>query len=262
MASQQLIAFPGTVVGGVSINDTNSFLGAGALLTHNLCCMTCCDPCCDDGCGQSCFRGQNCCRIDALAGFQYYNLTNNLNITENLTSTSTTSGVPVGTMIKVNDSFRTQNNFYGGALGLVLNRYRGRWVHQLQGLVSLGTNAERISINGNTTVSFPGSPTSVSPGGLYALSEQHRKLHAQQFHRDPADIGPAGLPLDRADHRLRGLYVHLLGPGGDGRQPDQSNDQHQLDSASPGGGPNQPAFTLHEARFWAQGITLGGQFNF
>ncbi len=261
---QELIAYPGTVVGSVCISDRTSFLGAGGLLRHNLCCMTCCDvPSCDDGCGQSCFRGQNCCRIDFLTGFQYYNLTDNLNINENLVSTSTTNGVPVGTTINVRDSYRTQNNFYGAALGLVYNKYRGRWVHELQGIVSLGTNAERISINGSTTTSFPGQTTNVSQGGLYALPYNIGCYTHNNFTAIPQISARLGYRLTERLTAYVGYTVIYWGQVATaGNQINTTiNSSYLPNSGVTPNGP-VPAFSLHETGFWAQGITIGGQYNF
>ncbi len=262
LPSQQLIAFPGTVVGSVHINDTNSFQGAGAQLRHNLCCMQCCDQPCNDGCGQSCFRGQNCCRLDLLAGFQYYNFNNNLNITEHLTSTSSTNGVPIGTAIAVRDSFATQNNFYGGSMGLVYNKYRGRWVHELTGIISLGTNAQRISINGNTTTSFPGQPTNVAQGGLYALQSNIGNYTHNNFAAIPQLSARLGYRLtERLTAYVGYTFIYWGQIATAGNQINQTINVNNIPPVQPGG-PNQPAFVLHESSFWAQGITLGGQYNF
>ncbi len=272
--SQELIAYPGTVVGSICIDDKTSFMGAGALLRHNLCCMQCCDPCAGS-CGNSpgigwgnnrggCFSGQNCCRLDFLTGFQYYNLRDQLNITENLTSTSTTNGVPVGTQITVRDSFHTQNNFYGAALGLVLQKYRGRWVHELQGIVSLGSNVERISINGSTTTSFPGQTTSVQQGGLYALSTNIGNYSHSNFTAIPQISARLGYRLtERLTAYVGYTFIYWGQVALAGNQVSTTINSSYL----PGGGavptgPASPAYSLHETGFWAQGITIGGQYNF
>jgi hypothetical protein len=270
LPSQQLIAFPGTVVGSVHVNDTTGFQGAGVQLRRNICCQTCCDQPCDNGCsqgcglgcGRGCFQGQNCCRLDALVGFQYYNFNDSLNITEHLTSTSTTNGVPVGTMITVRDSFRTQNNFYGVSLGAVYNKYRGRWVHELQGIVSLGTDAQRISINGNTTNSFPGSPTSTAAGGLYALQSNIGNYTHNNFAAIPQLSARLGYRVtERLTAYVGYTFIYWGSIATAGNQINQTININNIPPVQPGG-PNQPSFNLHESSFWAQGITLGGQYNF
>ncbi len=269
--SQELIAYPGTVVGSICIDDRTSFMGAGALVRHNLCCLQCCDPCgdpcsggCSTGCGRCGFRGQNCRRIDLLAGFQYYNLTDRFDITENLTSTSTTNGVPVGTQITVRDSFRTQNNFYGAAIGAVYQKYRGRWVEEIQGIVSLGNTNERVTINGNTTTAYPGQTTSVQQGGLYALSTNIGSYSHNTFTAIPQISARLGYRLTERLTAFVGYTVIYWGNVATaGNQINTTINSSYL----PGGGvvpsgPASPSFTLHESSFWAQGITIGGQYNF
>ena len=243
LPSQQLIAFPGTVVGSIHVNDTLGFQGAGAQLRHNLCCQTCCDQPCNDGCGQGCFVGQNCCRLDFLGGFQYYNFNDRLNITEHLTSTSTTNGVPVGTMITVRDSFRTQNNFYGASLGLVYNKYQGRWVKELTGIVSLGTNSERISINGNTTNSFPGSPTVTNAGGLYALQSNIGTYTHNNFAAIPQLSARLGYRLtERLTAYVGYTFIYWGSVATAGNQINQTINVNNIPPVQPGG-PKQPSFS-------------------
>ena len=112
----QLVAFPGVVVGNVSVDNHNSLWGTGVDWRHNLCCCCECNDCCNCDC---CFHPQNCHRLDFVAGFRFYGFDDNLTIQENLTSIESPSPIPVGTQIQVTDSFITKNNFYGGEIGFV-----------------------------------------------------------------------------------------------------------------------------------------------
>ncbi|HEX4147175.1 MAG TPA: BBP7 family outer membrane beta-barrel protein [Pirellulales bacterium] len=258
---QQLVAYPGTVVGGVSVCDSTTFQSAGINLLHNLCCWQSCCNDSDQGCG-CCFQGQTCSRLDFITGFRYYNLGDNLGITENLTNISTTNSVPVGTMIKVNDSFRTQNNFYGGTLGLTSTHYKNRWVYEGTAQVALGANNQKITINGSTTNSFPGQPTVVNPGGLYALSSNIGSYTHTNFAAIPQFSGRLGY---RFTPRFTGFVGYTFIYWGQvaraGNQVNTTVNPNLLPPAG-SGGPAQPSFALHETGFWAQGITLGGQLNF
>jgi Putative beta barrel porin-7 (BBP7) len=259
---QELVAYPGTVVGGVSVCDTTTFQSAGINLLHNLCCWKSCCNESDQGCG-CCFQGQTCSRLDFITGFRYYNLGDNLGITENLTNISTTNSVPVGTMINVNDSFRTQNNFYGGTLGLTSTHYKNRWVYEGTAQVALGANNQRITINGSTTNSFPGQTTVVNPGGLYALSSNIGSYTHTNFAAIPQFSGRLGY---RFTPRFTGFVGYTFIYWGQvaraGNQVNTTVNPNLLPNSGQSGGPAQPSFTLHETSFWAQGITLGGQLNF
>jgi hypothetical protein len=258
---QQLIAFPGTVVGSVQATDSNSLQGAGASLRHNLCCWQgCCNPC-DTGCG-GCFQGQNCARLDFITGFRYYNFRDNLNVTENLVSTSTTNGVPVGTMIGVRDSFQTQNNFYGATLGLIYDRYNGRWVYEAGAQVALGSTQQIVNINGNTTVMFPGQTTSVAQGGLLALSSNIGHYTHNSFAAIPMFSGRIGYRLSNCFTAFVGYTFIYWGEVARAGSQVNTTINPNLLPPSTGVGPAQPAFSLHESTLWVQGITLGGQFNF
>jgi len=257
--ADQAISYPGVVVGQIGIENYNSFGGAGASLRHNLCCMNDCCNSCDDGCG-SCF--QNCCRVDFLAGFRYYRFNDNLGIREQLTSIDQQSGVPVGTQVSLLDSFRTQNNFYGGELGLIANRYRGRWMVEGAARVALGTTQQVVAIDGNTTVSYPGQPTSVSQGGLLALSSNIGHYNHNQFTAIPQLSGRIGYRLTQRLTLLLGytaIYWNNVARAGD--QVDTNVNPNLVPPVQPGG-PNQPAFSLHTSNVWLQGFTFGGEFYF
>jgi hypothetical protein len=261
LPGQQLVAYPGTVVGSVRVYDNTSFQSVGINLLHNLCCWKSCCNESDQGCG-SCFQGQTCSRLDLVTGFRYYNLGDNLGVTENLTNISTTNGVPVGTMIKVNDGFRTQNNFYGGTLGLTSTLYKNRWVYEGTAQVALGANVQRITINGSTTNSFPGQTTVVNQGGLLALSSNIGTYSHTNFAAIPQISGRLGY---RFTPRFTGFVGYTFIYWGQvaraGNQVNTTVNTNLLPPPQPGG-PAQPSFTLHETSFWAQGITLGGQYNF
>jgi len=89
------------------------------------------------GCGK-CWCGENCNRVDFVYGFRYYGFNDNLGIREQLTSFDPGSGVAIGTQIDVRDSFVTQNNFYGGEIGLIGQHLPGRWMFEDTLKVALG----------------------------------------------------------------------------------------------------------------------------
>ena len=265
--SQQLIAFPNTVVGSVAVSNYNSLSGTGGFLRGNLCCwQDCCetDGCetdCDAGCG-SCFRGQNCCRLDFIAGFRNYRFNDNLGVRENLTSIDQTSGVAVGTQFGVTDSFRTQNNFYGGEFGLILDRYRDRWMYELSARVALGTTQQIVAIDGSTVVSFPGQPTAVNSGGLLALSSNIGHYTNNQFTAIPQFSGRLGYRLTERLTFLVGytaIVWNQVARAGD--QIDTTVNTNLIPPPIPGG-PNRPSFSLHTSDLLLQGITIGGEYWF
>src|SRR5262249_34416335 len=67
--------------------------------------------------------GNACARVDAIVGYRYLGIKEQLSITEGFTSTG---GGPIVAGV-VNDTFRAENQFHGGQIGLVGELHRGRW---------------------------------------------------------------------------------------------------------------------------------------
>ena len=251
----ELIAYPGLLSGNVSISDYNSFSGAGLAGVRELICRQCCNPCSD-----SCYP--SCSRVDLISGFRYYNYNDNLGITENLTSTSSQLGVPTGTKISVNDSFRARNNFYGMELGLRAQRYYGRWLFEGSSLVALGENVRQVAIDGTTVVTYPGQASVTHVGGLYALGSNIGNYRFNNFMAIPQFNGRIGY---RLTPRLTFLVGYTFIFWGDvakaGNQVDTTVNPNLIPPPV-AGGPARPAFSLNNSNFWAQGITVGGEYHF
>jgi hypothetical protein len=248
----QLICFPGLVSGQVNASDTSTgLLGAGAWFRSNLCQ----NPC-----------GCNPYRLDALIGYRYLRLTDDLSITEDLMSTNPNNPnfVPVGTTLNVNDRFRTQNNFSGLDLGLAGETYRGRWV--LGGFVSvaLGVNFEEVDINGSTRIAVPGAAPTTSPGGLLALQSNLGQHDRDRFAVVPqigVNLGYQLTPRVRLQAGYSFLYwSEVVRPG---YQIDQRVNTNLLPPVvTPVTGPLQPAANIQGTPFWAQGFNFGVQVRF
>jgi hypothetical protein len=255
----QDIAVPGIVVGSIGIKNDNNMQGAGIDFRHNLCC---CCGCCQDCCDTCNFHGQNCSRLDCIAGFRWFNFDDNLRIDEHLTSIDPASGVPIGTTIDVTDSFRTQNNFYGMELGVVGTRYSCRWMLEGSAKVAFGDMQKLAEINGQTVISFPGTPTTVLPGGLLALSSNIGHYEQDQFTAIPIIAGRIGYRV--CDHMTLLAGYTFMYFGNVARAGDQIDTTVNPNLIPPpiGGGPNRPAFAFHNSSLWMQGVTLGAEFNF
>jgi len=264
--SDELVAFPGRVVGQIGISNYNNFAGAGASFRHNLCCFNdCCETPCNDGCG-NCFQGQNCCRLDLLAGFRYYEFNDNLNIREQLTSIDqqSGSGVAVGTQTNLFDSFRTRNRFYGGELGLVATRYEGRWMVEGAAKVGLGTTQQIVTIDGGTTVSFPGQTTAVNQGGLLALSSNIGKYNHNSFTAIPQLSARLGFRITERITILGGYTaIYWNNVAAAGNQVNTNVNPNLVPPVTtPVVGPNQPSYSLHTSHLWLQGFTVGAEIYF
>lgn len=254
--AEQLIAAPGIVVGNVGIDNYNSLQGAGVSLRCNLCCCEGCNTCCRDWCKA------DCSRLDFLYGFRYYNFADNLGIREQLTSIDPTSGVPIGTQINLNDSFITQNNFYGGEIGLIYQRYYSRWMMEGTARVALGDMNSIVRINGSTVVSFPGQPTAFNEGGLYALSSNIGNYNQNNFVAIPQFSLRLGYRVTERFTLMAGytlMYFSQIGRAAD--QIDTTVNPNLLPPPVDSG-PDRPAYHFRPSDLVLQGITLGAELSF
>lgn len=242
----ELVALPGVLSGQVAATESSTFLGAGAWLRHNLCC-------------NACFR------LDGLLGYRYLRLTDQLGITENLTSINPNSTVaPLGTQLLVTDRFSSTNDFHGVDLGLSGELRRARWVLQATGRVALGGNITDLDVSGATTVTVPGFAPVTNPGGLLALSSNSGQFTRHHF----AVVPTVGVKLGyQVTPRLRAFagydllyWTQVVRPGG---QIDPVVNANLLPPVTPPvAGPARPEPRATATDVWAQGIGLGLEFRY
>jgi hypothetical protein len=247
-SDSQLLAFPGLLSGSVFANAASTgLLGADALLRYNVCC----------GC---------CYRLDVVGGYRYLRLSDHLDVTEDLVSTSATNPnfVPVGTTIFLNDQFDTRNEFNGGDIGLRAEVRRGPWVLQGRADVAVGNNHEVLDISGFTTVTVPGFAPVTNPGGLLALSS-----NIGHFTKDRVEVIPefdARIGYQLTDHLqvfVGYTFLYWSSVLRAGNQVDVLVNPTLLPGAGvPVVGPQRPAPLLGGTSFWAQGIDLGFTLRF
>ncbi len=102
-------------------------------------------------------------RVDYLAGFRYFNLSESITMTD-------VSNFPTGTTLTVQDIIRTSNEFYGGQVGV-----HGRAGACEKGLgadfiykFAFGSMKQTAQLSGSNTYFVPGMAPDTVPGGLYA----------------------------------------------------------------------------------------------
>lgn len=252
--NSQLVSFPGTLSGSVGVNATTQILGGNIGLRKLLCNKSTCAPTCGTECCS--VPGVYCCRWDLISGFQYFRLSDNVNINENLTVLGNSQAVP-GTNIRLNDRFNTQNNFYGYDIGTVGSCYRGRWF--AEGMLSLGIGAVQRSalISGNTTTTVPGGSRSVTNGGLLAQSTNIGEYDDTQFSVMPQVGCNVGYQVCRCARVFVGYtFLGISGIARAGEQIDPVVNSTQIGDGNLVG-PARPAFNWNDSFFWAQGVNIG-----
>lgn len=244
LPDSQLVSFPGAVGGSLTVDSRNSTLGAGVSMVKNIC-------------------GDACGRVDWLLGYRYWNVADDLSISENLTALAGQSNVTPGTTYQITDRFQTSNNFHGGLIGLSAERNRGAWFVAGRASVALGMNFQSVDISGSTVITPPGGTPSTYAGGLLAQPTNIGHYSRSAF----AVVPEVGIRVGRnLGDNLRVyagynfLYMSNVLRAGD--QIDTNVNPSYLPPSTNPTGPAAPAFNARSTGFWAQGISLGLELRY
>jgi hypothetical protein len=239
-----LSAYPGLISGTVSVRSTNRLEAAETNFSLK-------------------FGAFGRLQLDALAGFRYWHLQEDLGIEEN---TTVSMGAPVfaGNSIKVNDFFGTENSFYGGQLGL-----RGRLQYERLHLdvitkIALGASQEVAAIRGATSIDT--MPATAFNAGLLALASNSGRFFHEEFTAIPEIGVNLGFRVTNNIDVFAGYtfmyWANVLRPGD---QIDTNLNPHLIptsNSFGTAGGPARPAAVLRESGFWAQGLNVGIELRY
>ena len=193
-------------------------------------------------------------RVDLIGGYSYFD------IDDRLTISSTTRNIPgTGTANNFSDVFDAENEFHGGQFGLETSLNRGCWTLTSLTKVHLGNAAQRIRIEGSSSVVTTVPTTTTFGGGLLALDNQD--IHE----RDEFTFVPE-VNLNLA-YRFRPNVLLSVGYSFlyfdnvllAGEHVDPVFDGSTLLTDGPYG---QRDFTFDESSLWVQGIDLGVVLDF
>jgi hypothetical protein len=250
----QLFSFPGLARGSVRVSaDSEKKLLQGAEL--NLLC----NVCCQSTCSRTDCSSDGSYRLDVLAGPRW------LQFDEGLAISELVRVADPATTFAVSDRFETRNSFYGGQVGVRAEWQQGYFFVNLLGKVALGDTRQEVRVSGTTAITQPGAPPSIQPGGLLALPTNIGTYRRDTFSVVPeigVRVGCQLAPCLRAYAGYSCLYWSRVARPGD--QIDIGVNPTQLPSADgPGSllGPPRPAFAFHDACFWAQGVSVGMEFQ-
>jgi len=202
-------------------------------------------------------------RLDGLAGYRYLNLSDDLSITEALTTGPAAIPVAPGTFLGVQDSFHTRNQFHGGQLGLVGQLRQGPFWAEVTGKVALGDSHEDVNISGFTATVAPGGPINLLPGGLLTQLGNIGSYSRDRFAVVPEAGLRVGCQLTRHLDVTAGysvLYWTSVHRAGD--QIDTAVNSSLIPGPNLITGPIRPLFPDHQTGFWAQGVNLGIRLQF
>jgi hypothetical protein len=243
----EFTAIPGQSSGTLRINAPSQLWGMEA----NFRCPWCC------GCDY---------RIDMLAGFRFLSLKEQIEIIENVQTVPGLADPFNGTPVIVRDSFATNNQFYGGQIGIAGQKRFGHFTLEAFTKLALGDTHQTVTIQGSQTFP-PGTPNvDPRPGGLLALDS-----NIGHFTRDRFAVVPeVGLTVgyfltDNVQVTLGYNFLYWSSVVRPGDQIDRNLDVNRIPNFTlrtpvpdvPGA---HPAVLFKDTDFWAQGLTLGIKF--
>jgi hypothetical protein len=265
--ASEIVSYPNQYSGTITVDQGDYLQSAGLTLRGLLCCGDICGMK-GGGCG-SC-GSDDCnsksCRVDVLAGYRFFKLTDSLNIHENVLGLAN-SPFP-NTTFDVTDSFRTLNEFHGAELGLSAQTFRGPWSVELLVKMAAGINHQNITLTGATNITqrTAGVITSQATydSGVYVLDTNRGSHNRDDFVVIPQLRAEIGYQINcnlRAYMSYDFLYWATVARAAD--QIDQNIDSaripppatHQVSEPF-------PAYDFHASSFWAQGVGGGLEFRY
>jgi hypothetical protein len=240
-----LVSYPGLLSGAVAIRSS-SFL-QGAELNGSATIWQCKQD-----------------RVTLLGGFRYLNLNEDLRVTENVAADGG-AGVFAGTTIGVSDRFATDNDFYGGQIGVRSEfHFWERFVLELLGKVALGCAHESSTVRGRTVAS-----TAIpldTPAGLLALASNSGNFTRNTFAVVPELGVNLGLQIsDRFTLFAGYTFLYWSDVARPGEQIDRGLNPNLIPTSTGYGtaaGPARPAPGIRATDFYAHGVNLGFVFRY
>jgi hypothetical protein len=197
-----------------------------------------------------------------LGGFRQLNLEETLRL--GTISQEATPGLDL--TLRTNDTFGTQNRFYGAQLGTRVGYWADRFLVELTGKVALGWMAQSLSIRG---LSSQSGANAFAPGpfssGLFA-----QETNVGSYQRDRFAVVPeASLRVGycvtenlRASLGYNALYISDVLRAGS--QIDRSINSQQIPVIGGAGPvtPARPAASFDSSSLWVHGVTFGLELSF
>jgi Putative beta barrel porin-7 (BBP7) len=244
LPSSQLIAFPGSTIGTVEARaNSSNFYEAHVDVTEKAL---------DEG----------WFRLTSIFGYRYYRLDDGVHIGQSISPTAV--GFVPGTQIVNNDNFNTRNEFHGLDLGF---RSQFNWNTlslELLTKLAVGRIIRSTNVNGDQTVTVPGTAPVVQSGGLLALSTNSGILGTADWKVMPE----AGVTLSwqirpNLSLNLGYSFLFLNGVVRAADQIDTTLNPHFFAGANTAlGGPLRPGLNLIRSDMWIQSVNLGVELTY
>jgi Putative beta barrel porin-7 (BBP7) len=247
MADASLVTYPGIMSGAVSVEAPSFLQGADINFTTAV------------------WQNEHI-RLEALAGFRWVNLSEDLRIanTSLVQLAPQYAGLVPFDGNTISDNFELHNHFYGGQLGARFEFEHKRWTISLLGKVALGVSHQSANIHGYTNIDT--TPAIAQDGGLYAVSSNSGRFTQNAF----AVVPEAGINLQfRLTDNIRLFagytFLYWSNVARPGDQVDTNVNLNFVPTSTTfgtAGGPNRPAFSFRTTDFFAHGVNMGLELRY
>jgi hypothetical protein len=213
-----------------------------------------------DGCDWACCP-QRHVEINAILGYRFARLIDGVDIHDATTSTAPDT---LNNYSEAEDSFKANNNFHGGELGLDTTFNLGRWSLDVVTQVAMGSNHEVVDIVGRTTTVDNTGVPAVVPGGLLAQTVSNMGGHSQnRFAAIPQLTVQAGFQVTPHLKISAGYdLLYWTNVARAGEQIDTTVDPGNVPNSGVAPTTTHPDFVFRETSYWAEGLRLGGELRY
>lgn len=187
--------------------------------------------------------------VDSLIGGRYMCLSDSFRMSTSQTALADNvlafggAPLPTGSNLFIQDSFATNNRFYGGQIGARVHWTHCRWNLGMSGKIAFGSTFSTVQIDGTTTLD--GAAT--LPGGTLAQGTNSGRHVSNRFTVVPEISGTVSYQVSPC-FRLLGGYTFLYW-----NRLQRSSDQIDATGAA--------VYSNGHSDFWAQGIHLGAELK-
>ncbi len=238
----ELVQYPNVLAGTVAVDSTSNLWGLNPNGVINLAC----NP---------------CGRLDALIGYRYLNLTDEVYIREELVGQAGSANP--GARFLVEDRFRTENQFHGVNLGLAWERRFGSLFLNVRGAVALGNTRTVVDIDGSTTTTTAAGAVSRQAGGLLAQPSNIGRYELNKFSVVPEVGVRLGVQLTDNFRVYAGYnFMYWSDVVRTGDVIDLRVNGSQLPPRQNVTGELFPRFEPKYSDFWVHGVVFGVQVRY
>lgn len=249
----ELVAFPGVLAGSVGVRAESRLTGAGFDFRF----LRGCEQGCGRGIGSSC-REKVCSRSELLLGYRFLDLREGVFFDpgERLTAADGSGS------FAIDEAFETRNQFNGFNIGWQYRRNRGFWTFDSRIRLAFGNNRQTARIRGTTEIT-DATGTNAFEGGLLAQRSNIGTFRQDEFAISPEIYVGLGYQLTERFRAIIGynfLYLsNVIRPGG---IIDTDLNTGLLPPEDPNiSGVLRPEFAFDTTDYWAQGISIGGEYR-